>query len=695
MYAAATKVVYTVFDEDIRTLTYYYNTKYNSSNPYHELYDPVNNPNAVRFSDYCMHVSKVVIDPSMKNAPLTSMENMFYGGNVDEGDKQLDITDIEGLENLNTANVTNMRRMFYRCFSLKSLDLSSFNTAKVTNMSEMFYRCSALTSLDLSSFNTAKVTNMSEMFYDCSALTSLNLSSFNTAKVTNMSEMFYGCSALKSLNLSAFNTSKVKNMHGMFNYCSHLTSLNLSSFNTANTEDMSYMFYRCSTLKSLNLSSFNTTKVKDMSYMFEYCSALRSIDLSSFNTAKVKDMSNMFDYCSALRSIDLSSFNTANVEGMGYMFSECKALTLLDLCNFNVTKVWSLDNMFENCLSLKTIYCNDDWSENGEIYGYDMFSGCTSLVGGKGTTYEDYSTNISYARPDGGTESPGYFTKKSVYTVFDEAKQTLTYYYNHLYDENNPYHELYDPVNEPNAIRFIDYNNKVKKAVIDPSMKSAPLTSMNRMFYGGHMGKNNNLPAMTTVEGLENLNTGQVTTMENMFCGCLSLTSLDLSAFNTKQVTDMNGMFIYCSSLQTLDVNSFDIGKVTNMASMFAGCSELTTIYCKTNWSSTTAPSGHMFENCTKLVGGKGTPYTEYAIDATYAHPDGGLGDPGYFTATALIKGDTDGDGQVTTADIVAITNYMMGNPPADFSKANADVNLDGSINIADIVAVANILLND
>ena len=45
MYAAATKVVYTVFDEN-NTLTYYYNTKYNSSNPYHELYDPVNNPNS-------------------------------------------------------------------------------------------------------------------------------------------------------------------------------------------------------------------------------------------------------------------------------------------------------------------------------------------------------------------------------------------------------------------------------------------------------------------------------------------------------------------------------------------------------------------------------------------------------------------------------------------------------------------------
>ena len=32
--------------------------------------------------------------------------------------------------------------MFYRCYSLKELNLSNFNTNNVTNMNYMFYACS-------------------------------------------------------------------------------------------------------------------------------------------------------------------------------------------------------------------------------------------------------------------------------------------------------------------------------------------------------------------------------------------------------------------------------------------------------------------------------------------------------------------------------------------------------------------------
>ena len=58
----------------------------------------------------------------------------------------------------------------------------------------MFYKCSSLKKLNLSNFNTNNVTNMVGMFYGCSSLKVLNLSNFNTNNVTNMWDMFYGCS---------------------------------------------------------------------------------------------------------------------------------------------------------------------------------------------------------------------------------------------------------------------------------------------------------------------------------------------------------------------------------------------------------------------------------------------------------------------------------------------------------------------
>ncbi len=106
---------------------------------------------------------------------------------------------IEGIENLNTSEVTDMSNMFFGCSRLTSLNLSNFNTSKVTNMRWMFMECSNLTSLNLSNFNTFKVTNMKGMFQSCSGLKELNVSNFKTSKMIDMSYMFYGCSSLKTI----------------------------------------------------------------------------------------------------------------------------------------------------------------------------------------------------------------------------------------------------------------------------------------------------------------------------------------------------------------------------------------------------------------------------------------------------------------------------------------------------------------
>ena len=264
-------------------------------------------------------IKTVVFDASFANARPTSCYYWFSGCN--------NLTEIKGIEYLNTENVTNMSYMFVKCKALTSLNLTSFNTEKVTDMQGMFKECSNLTSLDLSNFNTEKVTDMRGMFWECSNLTSLNLTRLNTEKVTAMNGMFYGCTKLESLDLSKFNTAKVTNMNQMFYGCSALTSLDVSNFNTAEVKSMTYMFNNCSTLTSLNLSNFNTAKVTDMNSMFYNCNELTSLDLTSFNTAEVTNMSNMFKSCYALTTIYASDkFVTTKVSSGSEMFKDCKNL---------------------------------------------------------------------------------------------------------------------------------------------------------------------------------------------------------------------------------------------------------------------------------------------------------------------------------------------------------------------------------
>jgi hypothetical protein len=72
--------------------------------------------------------------------------------------------------------------------------------------------------------------------------------------------------------------------------------------------------------------------------------------------------------------------------------------------------------MFYNCTSLTTIYVKESWSLSSLLPygGNSTFYGCQNLVGGKGTAYDAEQTSAYYARIDGGTDAPGYFTDKAV-----------------------------------------------------------------------------------------------------------------------------------------------------------------------------------------------------------------------------------------------------------------------------------------
>ena len=126
------------------------------------------------------------------------------------------VTEIEGLSQLDTSKVTSMSQMFADMSNVTSLDLSGFDTSKVTSMASMFFNMSSVTSLDLSGFDTSKVTDMGQMFYSMSSVTSLDVSGFDTSNVTDMANMFRGMSSVTSLDLSGFDTSKVTDMSDMF-----------------------------------------------------------------------------------------------------------------------------------------------------------------------------------------------------------------------------------------------------------------------------------------------------------------------------------------------------------------------------------------------------------------------------------------------------------------------------------------------
>ena len=512
-------------------------------------------------------ITKVVFDPSFQTVRPTSLADWcaFF----------MNLTEVEGLQNLNTTEVTSLRRMFTNCMSLPELDLTSFNTNKVTDMSEMFAGCSDMVKVNVSSFNTAAVTTLDMMFAGCSSLTSLDLTNFNTSNVAHMALLFGGCSSLKQLDLSSFNTANVETMERMFNGCSSMTTFAISHFNTA--------------------------KVTDMSDMFKGCSAMQQIDLSNFNTNKVTNMGHMFNECTSLKHLDLSKFNTEQLIHAYSMFYGCSALESLNLTPFVLSDQTNTDNMFEGCSSLRAIYCSNAWKSRSSK---DMFKDCLKLKGA--VDYDDSKTNVTMANP-----TTGYFTIKpqdkpevktpEAYVHQSEDQKTLTFYYDKLRASRKGHTW---GINETKVMQNLSVpawagtwevaNETTTKVVFDASFQEVRPTTTAYWFL--------HYKALTDFQGLEHLNTSEVTDMTAMFSRCLALSTLDLTSLNTKQVTNLGLMFSECIALKQLNLSGFNTENVTNMMYLFNECAALEKIdLTHFNTSSVTNMYG-LFDGCKSLT---------------------------------------------------------------------------------------------
>ena len=185
------------------------------------------------------------------------------------------------------------------------------------------------------------------------------------------------------------------------------------SFKDARPTTTDHWFYELNAVESFTgLEYLNTSEVTDMNYMFYDCRSLETLTLGdNFDTSNVTAMGMMFSCCENLKTLTLGNrFDTSKVTSMHSMFSDCHNLETLNLSSFNTSNVVYMMDMFYFCENLKTITVGENWKTSNVNLSDNMFYGCTSLVGGAGTTYNSGKVDKEYARIDGGTSNPGYLT---------------------------------------------------------------------------------------------------------------------------------------------------------------------------------------------------------------------------------------------------------------------------------------------
>ena len=473
---------------------------------------------------------------------------------------------INNLKNLTTKNVTSMNNMFSSCTSLTALDLSSFDTSDVTNMLSLFESNSALKEIKgIENFNTSKVTDMRSMFNGCTSLTSLNLSKFDTTSA-DMSYMLLSATSLKTILLGPkFNKF---NGGGIFNKNNSLMTIFAQSKEAfSNFESDSYYFGTTSTHLHVPNSSES---------LYEADSNI----LNKFGSNRIRPV------------LELIGDSVANV-GLGNTYVDAGATVGgFDKANENYYtqygyKLTSTSDVDTSKVGSYTVTYTLTYPVDGEANLRTETITRTVIVS-KAVLMAPTSGNIL-----GSSFSKSTVTKMVILNSFDNAPTS--------YIENGKWDVSADEA-KGSVYAYLTLN-------ADGSTHTLYIVAGSTIKVTVGCDLFSNFPKLTSIEGMEYLNTSTVTDMSWMFSGSSSLTNIDISMLDTSSAINMEAMFADCSSVTNINMKGIDTSKVKYMGKsrtyargMFDGCTKLKSVDMANLNTASLLSTNSMFKDCEALV---------------------------------------------------------------------------------------------
>jgi len=289
---------------------------------------------------------------------LTSLEGAFSHA-----------TNLTSVPNFIPSSVTNAHYMFWHAESFNDPNVVSWNTANITNMARMFADCPVFNQ-PIGGWNTAAVTDMGAMFVRDSAFNQ-DLNSWDTSHVTDMSYMFQNATTFNG-NISSWNTANVRYMDGMFGAelaGQHVIfNRDISGWNTSSVTSMRSMFVR-NTAFNQNISynaspsRWDVSRVTDMSSMFEGAIAFNG-NISGWHTTALTAARAMFSEAAAFNQ-NIGSWDMSHVTTTEYMFTRAATFNQ-NLSSWDVHNVTNAASMFESATSF-----------NGRLDGWQLTSATT------------------------------------------------------------------------------------------------------------------------------------------------------------------------------------------------------------------------------------------------------------------------------------------------------------------------------
>jgi surface protein len=455
-----------------------------------------------------------------------------------------------------------MTGTFYGCSSLVSADLSNY-IIDITSLNDLFNKCSSLQNVTI---NVKSVQSVCRMFKDCFSLKYLDLSNFNSNNIQLKTEFFPN--NIKDVTI-IYNSSIFENIKNLIPN-DGIEFIDVEGYNGA--FEAKYIINDVSKKikiinipqDKINMSVFvNNTKIKDLKEneteiffeniynnkikikysgkltnlfsLFSNLINLEVINLNEMDTSEVRTMEKMFYGCTSLKSVTMNYIKTPNLENSNSMFENCEKLEKIYMKNFDTKNIVSSKSMFEDCKQLNKIYIDNYFDLTKCEDASDMFNGCNSL--------------------------------KEIY-LKNNGEKSVPINIKSIFNENYALERIY--LNKFDKKIIIDissaFNNCRNLKSIDLSkFDTGQVTSIHSIFSNCY-----NLVSIDITQ----LNLSNTNSFSYAFRNCTSLQSLDLSNFNTNKAESMTGTFYGCSSLISADLSNYIID-ITSLDDLFCGCTSL------------------------------------------------------------------------------------------------------------------------
>ena len=286
----------------------------------------------------------------------------------------------------------------------------------------------------------------------------------------------------------------------------------------------------------------------------------------------------------------------------GYLYIKVKGKIYTKELAMMKNSISNTSEYYNYCQYIKTIEFSDDLS--------NMPTSCTSDNLCWDISYSSTQDKKIYAYLIDNGEKDSTNSSKSLYTLYIVSDALMV-----------------APSNSEKMFSFSIWDSNASKYIsnlvsinFNNNFNTSQVTSMNQMFNGCISLQSLNLNDFDTGNvtdmsmmflncnnlvklSIINFNTSKVTTMDRMFCACNALEAIAFgSNIDTSNVTNMFSMFYRCSSLTSLDLSDFDTSNVTNMEQMFAVCSSLEKLDVSNFNTSKVTSMKYMFQSCSSLT---------------------------------------------------------------------------------------------